>query len=431
VRSAAYSGTHHSQHYDAAMSQTNNTHHSAARQLASDNTRLYFLDWVRILAFFLLIFYHVGMYYVTWGWHVKSASASTTIEPLMMLTSPWRLSLLFLISGVASRFMLNKFKPSQFLRQRSWRLLVPLIFGMLVIVPPQTYCEVIEKLSYSGSYLDFMKLYLSAYHGFCKDGSCLILPTWNHLWFLAYLWCYTILLTGVMFLSRARFDVAAQSIASWLSGWKLIAIPLALLALMRLILFSLFPDTHALVDDWYNHAHYFFLFLLGAMLAPQRKVWMDMESMRWASLALALFCWALLTIYFALPENYFTDSQFEFWRNVQRVVYACCEWNAIIAVCGFAHRHLQFDSSLRRYLTQAVFPFYLLHQTIIVVVAHAIKPANLAAPIESVVIIILTFTLCFGAFEIVRRMPLLRPLFGVGRQEDERSLRQNDKPLMA
>ena len=99
------------------------------------NQRLYFLDWVRILAFFVLIFYHVGMYYVTWDWRVKSLAASTTIEPLMMLSSPWRLGLLFMISGVASRFMLDKLRVVQFVRQRSWRLMIPLVFGMLVIVP--------------------------------------------------------------------------------------------------------------------------------------------------------------------------------------------------------------------------------------------------------------------------------------------------------
>ena len=59
--------------------------------------RLYFLDWLRIGAFALLVLYHVGMYYVTWPWHVKSADASAALEPFMRLSSPWRLSLLFLI----------------------------------------------------------------------------------------------------------------------------------------------------------------------------------------------------------------------------------------------------------------------------------------------------------------------------------------------
>ena len=57
------------------------------------------LDWLRIAAFGLLIFYHVGMFYVTWDWHVKSSHASQIIEPLMRLSNPWRLTLLFIISG--------------------------------------------------------------------------------------------------------------------------------------------------------------------------------------------------------------------------------------------------------------------------------------------------------------------------------------------
>ena len=73
--------------------------------------RRYDLDWIRILAFGLLILYHVGMYYVTWDWHVKSPHASATLEPLMMLTSPWRMSALFLVSGVATAYLLARAAP--------------------------------------------------------------------------------------------------------------------------------------------------------------------------------------------------------------------------------------------------------------------------------------------------------------------------------
>ena len=94
--------------------------------------RRYDLDWLRIIAFGLLIFYHIGMFYVTWDWHVKSPHASMAIEPLMILTSPWRLSLLFLISGVATAFLLDKTRRG-FFRMRSQRLLIPLIFGIGIL----------------------------------------------------------------------------------------------------------------------------------------------------------------------------------------------------------------------------------------------------------------------------------------------------------
>ena len=400
------------------------------RLASSAPTRLYFLDWVRIIAFFVLIVYHVGMYYVTWDWHVKSPYASDAMEPLMMLSSPWRLGLLFLISGVASRFMLAKISGGQFLRQRSWRLLLPLLFGMAVIVPPQPFFEVIEKLGYSGSYGDFMGLYFHAYHGFCKSaGDCLDLPTWNHLWFVAYLWIYTLALTGIVALLGARFHVWSERLAQWLSKPALLLVPIAVLAAGRIYLLPLFPSTHALVGDWYNHFTYFFLFLTGALLAPHAGVWTRLEALRWPAFAAALAGWATLMIFFSLPEGVLTAAQLAVVRPIMRTVYALCQWLPIVAVCGFAHRHLQFDSPRRRYLTQAVFPVYMLHQTLIVSIAHLIKPARLAPALESVILIVLTLSFSFAVFELVRRSAVLGPLFGVGRESRPQAATTSRAPV--
>ena len=192
-----------------------------------NSSRLYFLDWVRILAFLVLILYHVGMYYVSWDWHVKSPYASDAIEPFMMLSSPWRLSLLFLVSGVAASFMLAKVGAASFMRQRSVRLLVPLVFGMFVIVPPQAYFEVVEKVAYLGSYGEFMRLYVTGFGDFCRGTDCLDMPTWNHLWFVAYLWVYTLVLGVIMLALGPRFNALAGKVAASLTGWKLIVLPVA------------------------------------------------------------------------------------------------------------------------------------------------------------------------------------------------------------
>jgi len=85
----------------------------------------------------------------------------------MMLTSPW-LSLLFLVSGVATAHLMAR-GSGNFMRSRSARLLIPLAFGMLVIVPPQSYPEVVEKVGYSGSFAEFYRLYITGYHGFCRE----------------------------------------------------------------------------------------------------------------------------------------------------------------------------------------------------------------------------------------------------------------------
>ena len=92
--------------------------------------RRYDLDWLRIIAFGLLILYHCGMFYVTWDWHVKSRFASDAIEPLMMLTNPWRLTLLFLISGAATRFMADKMSAWKLTSSRMGRLWPPLLLAI-------------------------------------------------------------------------------------------------------------------------------------------------------------------------------------------------------------------------------------------------------------------------------------------------------------
>ncbi|SFU84078.1 acyltransferase family protein [Pseudoduganella namucuonensis] len=374
--------------------------------------RLYFLDWIRICAFFLLILYHTGMYYVSWDWHVKSPHAGSAIEPLMMLSSPWRLGLLFLISGAALSFLLQKLGGGAVVRQRSARLLLPLVFGMFVIVPPQPYFEVVEKVAYGGSYLDFMRLYVSAYPGFCRGDDCLDMPTWNHLWFVAYLWAYTLLLAGLFAALGARWQRLSDWLGRTLTGWRIVALPLAVLAIARVALLNRFPTTHDLVNDWYNHANYLTLFLLGALLARQPDWWRRVEALRFAALGIALACWAILVPYFAITQH-MDLGDVGLWRDLQRVIYALCQWCAILAVCGFGHRHLQFDSAKRHYLTRAVFPVYILHQTLIVLLSQALKPAALPPATEGLILVVLTLTGSFGIFEVVRRVPPLRPLFGI------------------
>jgi surface polysaccharide O-acyltransferase-like enzyme len=284
---------------------------------------------------------------------------------------------------------------------------------MLVIVPPQAYFEVIEKLQYQGSYGDFMRLYVGGYAGFCKEGDCLDLPTWNHLWFLPYLWVYSMLFAALHAWSGPRFDRASSALATLLSGWRLIVLPAIAVGIIRMLLASQFPSTHGLFDDWYNHANYFFLFLLGAMMARQAAIWQNLETLRWTAFGIAMACWAALIIYFSLPESVTLDPRVHHWRLIMRCVYATCAWCAIVAACGFARRHFNVDNAARRYLAQAVFPVYIVHQTLIVSIAHLIKPAGIAPAAEALVLVVLTLALSFGIVEVVRRVGLLRPAFGL------------------
>ncbi|NRF66544.1 acyltransferase family protein [Aquincola sp. S2] len=372
--------------------------------------RLYFLDWLRAAAFGLLILYHVGMYYVSWDWHIKSPHAGDTIEPLMRLSSPWRLALLFLISGAAMSMLLAR-RPAGFVRERSKRLLLPLALGMLVIVPPQAYLEVVHKVNYGGSYLDFMRLYLSGYGGFCRNVDCLILPTWNHLWFVAYLWVYCVALWALLKAWPSLLERLAARIDRQLGGWGMLLWPAALLALWRVLLAPRFPTTHALVDDVYSHALYFSVFLAGAVLARWGR-WAAFERWRWIALAVALALWGLLAAYFAHYAGNLAPP--EWLRPLQRVGYGTLQWLALVAAIGFAHRHWNHDHRWRATVVEAVFPVYLLHQTLIILAAWWLRPLGLSPAVEAPLLIAATAAGCVGGYLIVRRIGPLRVWFGLG-----------------
>ncbi len=384
---------------------------SKAAMSTSAASRWYFVDALRICAFALLVPYHVGMYYVSWGWHVKAAELVPAFEPVMAMTYPWRMSLLFLVSGTAFALMLQSARGQQpWLLARLKRLGLPLLFGMAVVVPPQPYFEVVQKFGYRGDYLDFLGLYFSGHGGFCKaGGGCLVLPTWNHLWFLAYLIAYTLLLALLLRRWRdlpQRLAAGLEGLATRrLGGLALLAVPVLYLLLTRLALRDRFPITHALFDDPYAHSQFLAFFLLGLALAHLPAVWRRFESLRWWALGLALSAWATLML--AEPGRGLPGS----------LLISVQQWFAVVAACGFAHRHLNRDSAWRRYLTDAILPLYLLHQTVIIVAAVALRPLALPAAIEAPLLVVLAVGLSLAAYAGVKHVAWLRPAFGLAQRE--------------
>lgn len=376
--------------------------------------RAYFLDWLRIAAFGVLVIYHVGMYYVSWDWHVKSPFAGPGLEPWMMISSPWRMALLFLVSGAATSYLLQRGAGRPFLAGRSRRLLLPLLCGVLFIVPPQSYLEVLHKHGYGGDYLDFLRLYFSAYGGFCRAGACLILPTWNHLWFVAYLWVYTLLLLALLQWRPALLDSLAARCESLLAGPRLLWLPIAVLALSRLTLYPRFGSTHALVDDVYNHAVYLPMFISGAVFARCPGIWLRFERARWVALLLALLGYAVLAAFAVgiTPKPLAPEAVLAL-QTLHRCAFASMQWSALAAALGFARRHLDHDHRWRKTLTEAVFPVYLLHQTLIIVLAQLLRPLYWAPALEAPVLIVGTFVASATGYLLVRRIHVLRPWFGI------------------
>jgi glucans biosynthesis protein C len=386
--------------------------HPRPAMLAAMNTtpppaeRQFFFDWLRVLAFALLVPYHVGMYYVSWDWHVKSTPLHPGLEPFMMLTSPWRLGLLFLVAGAASRHLFQR--TPGFVGQRSRRLLWPMLFGMLVVVPPQAYFEVVTKVAYAGSYLDFMQLYLQGDPGFCRDGHCLTLPTWNHLWFVIYLWVYSLIGWALW----RRWPGTEMRFNAWLERHAsgphlLLGMALPLIAARAWV--GIFPATHNLVWDWALHAQYLPLFLLG-WAAARGPLWARMAQHRRVALTLAALSWCLVLTYHL---QYAQTDPPDALRWAQRVLYGAMQWWCLVAVCGYAAHWLNRDHRWRAGLNRAVFCVYILHQTVIILLTRLLLPLHWPAALEGPVLIVATFMLCGAGYLAARRLPGLRLLLGI------------------
>jgi len=306
---------------------------------------------------------------------------------------------------------------------------VPLIFGMLVIVPPQAYDQIIESLGYPAGFPDFYARHYFAFGPqFCDPGPCILLPTWNHLWFVAYLWVYTMALGVVLIAAPGLVGWVERRLASALSGVLLLIVPSAALAACRVALLPSFPPTHALFGDWYNHAVCATAFLLGFVLARADVFWDSIESQRWRALSLAA---ALFLSFLLLRWSGETATSPSLLLTLYRgIAYGCYQWLCIVAALGFARRWLTADSPVRRYLTDAIFPYYIVHQTAIIMIAHALQGRNLPAWLEASIVISGTFAVCVLTYEIVRRITILRPLFGlrVSVSEPARSAQPTAQP---
>jgi hypothetical protein len=375
-------------------------------------TRRYDLDWLRIIAFGLLIFYHIGMFFNTEGWHAKSLGANDAMEPLMWLSSPWRLPLLFLVSGVAIRFLSDKLGSARFAADRSWRLFPVILFGMYVVVAPQTYVELRSAGEIAPGLVDFYRGY-----AFEWDGPWSVhTPTWNHLWYVVYLFVYSLLLAPLFPLLRWLADSPAMAALgqmtarSGLAAMLLILLPLVPLLAIRFTLVPDFPTTHDLVNDWANHAQSLTMILLGYVLAKNDGLWRGIDRI----LPIAGSVTVVLGVFlFASYQNWEMAAESPVWLWTARMGRIVFSWTIILSLVGLARIFLTGDGPVRRYLTEAVFPYYILHQTITVVAGYALSGLGLNVWVEFALLVAVTAGGCAIGFEIVRRIPFLRPVMGL------------------
>ncbi len=375
---------------------------------ADTTTRRYDLDWLRIIAFSLLIFYHVGMFYVTWGWHVKSVYASPFAEPLMQMVSPWRLALLFFISGVAIRFATDKADSIvRFARSRLARLGLPVLFGVYAWVMPQAYYQVRQSGEFTGSMAAFYPDYVRIEQVFST-----ITPTWNHLWYLAYVLLYILVILPLLpWLRRIPETRAWHAISS--RAWVVVFLVILPFVATETWLAPHYPTTHALVGDWANHAHRFMIFVIGFFVAKDLAFWRTVDRAWRFAPALAVGAWLVLANGQAVADTLqplLSGTPLRFLFSYVGTLYA---WACMLTLLGFGQRFLNRESRALRYLTSAIFCYYVLHQTITVVAGYYLTELRLGAVPEAFALMAVTVLGCVAGYEILRRIPGVGILFGV------------------
>ena len=367
--------------------------------------RRYDLDWLRVIVFALLIFYHVGMFFVPWGWHIKNNIIYDWLRWPMLFLNQWRLPILFVISGMGTYYALSKRNLSQFSWERFRRLGIPLLIGMLFIVPPQIYIERLVNGQFSGSYLEYYQT-MAFRNGAYPTGEM----SWHHLWFLPYLLIFSLLL-GPLFIRMRR---KPSKLVDWAGkqlqkpfGFYLFTIPLFLLeAFME----PFFEITHALIDDWFNFFSSMTFFFYGFLfIATGNVFWKSLQKIKQKALVIGLVSFSLL-----LGRWIFVEADDLPQHLAEAFLKIINLWSWILVLFGYAAKWLNRPSRNLKYANRAVYPFYILHQTITIIIAYYLIGLDWSFFTKATILVIGTFGFSWLVYHFVI-LPIrpLHSLFGL------------------
>ncbi len=373
--------------------------------------RRYDLDWLRVMVFGLLIFYHIAMVYVAdWGFHYKSEHQAQWLKSVMILVNQWRLPLLFLISGIAMRFLVTKVQLWRFVGLRTVRLWVPLLFGIWVVVPPQLYVEMTMKGDLPDiTYWQFYRAFFDLSHPYFESYQSGIFPhvDVNHLWYIRELWYFSMYLL-VIYLPLKLLGVFGYLVDLWSkhSFWALVTIPVLL---MSVLAFWVFPSD----SEGLRKALGFAFLCWGFLIGWDVNFWQKVKTRRKTLLLMALCTFIVLITYYHWVFVEQSQQAVGWVRFMEVLLVSANRWVWILMLLGFAAHHLNRNHKWLGYLNQAVYPYYILHQTIIVVAAFYLASYDLGPVIEPMLVIVFVVVGCGLGFEVIRRFAPLRLLFGL------------------
>lgn len=344
--------------------------------------RRYDIDWVRVIAIGLLLVYHVAVGFQPWGMMIGFITTSESWESLwipMAMLNVWRIPLLFFVSGMGVYFALQNRSWKELIKERASRILVPFLFGMLLIVP--------------------LHMYLMQFHYQWKISYA---PNPGHLWFLGNIFLYVLILSpGFLYLKANEEGKLTQGLK------KLFGTPIGLM----LVVFAsvaeallLKPTPHELYAmTWHGFFLGLITFFFGFCFVLSGSVfWNMLVKWKWLFflLATSLFAYRLTQSQMRVP-NYQVAIESNVW---------------IFAIFAFARQYLNRPSNVLSYLSEAAYPVYIIHMVFLYLVSLLLFPLNIAIPIKFLLTLALTALGCLGFYElIIRRINVIRLFFGLKR----------------
>jgi glucan biosynthesis protein C len=368
--------------------------------------RAVYLDWLRVFATAAVFLFHCARFFDADGWHVKSARQSPVATGFVVFSVQWLMPLFFLVSGASVWLSLGRRAPGEFVRERLWRLGLPFVFGVFVLIPPQVYLERLSQGRFEGSFVQFLPHYFEGWYGFGGNFAWMGL----HLWYLLMLLLCSLLALPVLHWLRGRVGSVGWSRVACMLGCApvlyLLALPAAVLEL------TLDPKGLGRRDfGGWSLVIYLWIFLVGCLLCAAPTAWETIRRRRWFSLGLALVTMSLLLGLWHWEE---TEPAV---RAVMVVLRAYHSWFWLLAFVGLAMSYLSQAPRWLRSANQAVLPFYMLHQTVILVVGYQVLKRDWNLAVEFAVICAVSLSVIVGLYTLlIRRVTLLRVLFGLKRE---------------
>ncbi|WP_375579348.1 acyltransferase family protein [Marivirga tractuosa] len=342
--------------------------------------RRYDIDWLRVIAIGLLLIYHIAIGFQPWGVFIGFIQNDEALESIwipMSMLNVWRIPLLFFVSGMGVYFAIQRRSWKGLLFERTKRILLPFIFGMLVIVPLHVW------------------LWQYYYH---QGLSYMLNPA--HLWFLGNIFIYVLIFTPLFFYLKNKQESKLFSVLN-----KLMASPLALLVLMIPFIIEAKLVQPENFELYAMTPHGFWMgmiaFLTGFLCVYSgQNFWKNVTKLRWPTLAIAFILY-LLRLQGLTSDllNYLIPVESNLW---------------IYTVFGFGYKYLNQPSKALTYLSSAAYPIYVIHMFFLFMASFIIFPLDIHPYTKLIAVILATFGGCFISYDfLIRRIRWIRPLFGL------------------